>query len=167
MYIGHVVKESKDLDGGGVILSAVVHGGIRGYFICKDQSTQFQRCMASQPRALVLHMQGEGVGLPSILTSVRGLVAGEDFMLGEGEKGSGLEEVSTLDGAGGGEGPARTTSTLILDCVNSTLGSPVNGSWKISDIENGWLLGLSSLSLETKNPLVLISGPCGELVVFK
>lgn len=49
---------------------------------------------------------GEGVGLPSTLTSVRGLVAGDDFLLGEGEKGSGLEEMSTLDGAGGGESPA-------------------------------------------------------------
>ena len=49
---------------------------------------------------------GEGVGLPSTLASVRGLVAGDDFLLGEGEELSGLEEVSTLDSAGGGESPA-------------------------------------------------------------
>ena len=48
----------------------------------------------------------EGMGLPSTIASVRGGVAGDDLLLGKGEELSGLEEVSTLNGASGGESPA-------------------------------------------------------------
>ena len=48
----------------------------------------------------------EGMGLPSTGASVGGGVAGDDLLLGKGEELSGLDEVSTLNGAGGGESPA-------------------------------------------------------------
>ena len=48
----------------------------------------------------------EGVGLPSTLASVGGGVTVNNFLLGEGLKGVGGNEVVSLDGGGGGEGPA-------------------------------------------------------------
>ena len=46
---------------------------------------------------------GEGVGLPSTLASVRGLVAVDNFLLGEAEEVSGGDLMVTLDGSGCGE----------------------------------------------------------------
>jgi hypothetical protein len=48
----------------------------------------------------------EGVGLPSTVASSGSGVAVNELLLGEGEEGSGGDEVSTFDGAGGGESPA-------------------------------------------------------------
>jgi len=48
----------------------------------------------------------EGVLLPSTVASVGGVVAINELLLGEGEEVSGGEEMSTLNGSGGGEGPA-------------------------------------------------------------
>ena len=48
----------------------------------------------------------ESVGLPSTVASVRLGVAVNELLLGKGEESSGLEEVGTLDGSGGGESPA-------------------------------------------------------------
>jgi hypothetical protein len=56
--------------------------------------------------------------------------AGDDLLLGE----VGKREASNLDGglndSSGSEGVARSALTLVLDWVDSTLGSPVDGSWK-------------------------------------
>ena len=88
------VRGNTDLTLGGIIFAGAGLSRSRGVWV-------------SGLELLKLGLEvGEGVGLPSTLTSVRGLVAGDDFLLGEGEKGSGLEEMSTLDGAGGGESPA-------------------------------------------------------------
>jgi hypothetical protein len=48
----------------------------------------------------------EGVGLPTTVASVGGGVAINELLLGEGEEFTGGDEVSTLDGSGGGESPA-------------------------------------------------------------
>mmetsp|Transcript_101919 Transcript_101919/g.141653 ORF Transcript_101919/g.141653 Transcript_101919/m.141653 type:complete len:366 (+) Transcript_101919:136-1233(+) len=40
----------------------------------------------------------------------------------------GLEDVGTLDGTGGGERPAASALSLVLDVGDSTVGPPVNGS---------------------------------------
>ena len=48
----------------------------------------------------------EGVGLPSTVASVGLGVAVNELLLGEGEELAGGDEVSTLDGSGGGESPA-------------------------------------------------------------
>jgi hypothetical protein len=42
-----------------------------------------------------------------------------------------LESVLTLNGASGGERPARAALALVLDWSNNTLGSPVNASWEV------------------------------------
>jgi hypothetical protein len=49
---------------------------------------------------------GEGVCLPSTVASVRGLVAVDDFLLGDGDEVSGLEEMSTLNTGNSSESPA-------------------------------------------------------------
>lgn len=48
----------------------------------------------------------ESVGLPSTVASVGLGVAINELLLGEGEEASGLDEMSTFDGSGGGESPA-------------------------------------------------------------
>ena len=48
----------------------------------------------------------ESVGLPSTVASVGGSIAVNELLLGEGEELAGGDEVSTLDGSGGGESPA-------------------------------------------------------------
>jgi hypothetical protein len=63
--------------------------------------------------------------------AVAALVAGRaravnKLLLREGDKGASLDEVDTLDGAGGGEGPARAALALVLDGGDGTLGNPVN-----------------------------------------
>ena len=49
---------------------------------------------------------GEGVVLPSTSASVGSGVAVNELLLGEGEESSGLDEVVSLNGSGGREGPA-------------------------------------------------------------
>ena len=49
---------------------------------------------------------GEGGILPSSIASVGSGVAVNELLLGEGEESSALEEVSSLNGASSGEGPA-------------------------------------------------------------
>jgi len=107
----------------------------------------------------------EGVGLPSTIASIRGLVAGDNLLLGEGKELASLKEVSTLNSAGGGEGPAGTALSLVLNWVDGTLGSPVD----LSGV--GFLEGnvvsweLTSLALVTEELLVLEVGPGGHEVV--
>lgn len=107
----------------------------------------------------------EGVALPATVAAVRGLVAGDDLLLGEGEELTGLEEVGTLNGAGGGESPAGTASGLVLDGVNGTLGSPVDGIGELGVIEDDNVLGLVQLTLVAEDLLVLVVGPGGHEVV--
>lgn len=106
----------------------------------------------------------EGRVLPTTVAAERGLVARDNLLLGELEELAGLEEVSTLDGADSGEGPAGTASSLVLNGVDGTLGSPVNlslGGWLELDNVVSW--GNSG----TEKLLVLSISPGGELVVTK
>jgi hypothetical protein len=48
----------------------------------------------------------EGMALPSTVATVGGVVAGDDFLLGKGEEGSGSKEVGSLGNSGGTESPA-------------------------------------------------------------
>jgi len=105
------------------------------------------------------------VSLPATVATVGGLVARDNLLLGEGEELATLEEVSTLDSAGGGEGPAGTASGLVLDGVDGTLGSPVDGVGEVGGVENLDVLGLVGLDSGTEELSVLLMGPGGELVV--
>ena len=49
---------------------------------------------------------GESVSLPSTVATVRGSVAVNNLLLGEGEKVAGLDGMSSLNGASGRESPA-------------------------------------------------------------
>jgi len=107
-----------------------------------------------------------GVGLPTTLATIRGGIAVNNLLLGEGEESAGGNEVVSLNGGGGREGPAGTALTLVLDGVDGTLGSPVDGVGEVvgGEGDNGGLVnGLGSLVSEES--LVLILGPGGELIV--
>jgi hypothetical protein len=80
-----------DLTLGGLILAGSISGGV-----------WVGRLELLSVGGNVLH----GVGLPSTIASVGGGVAVDDLLLGEGEEASGLDEVVSLNGGSGGEGPA-------------------------------------------------------------
>jgi len=109
---------------------------------------------------------GEGVGLPSTVASVGSGVAVDELLLGEGEELSGLDEVVSLDGGGGREGPAGSALSLVLHGVDGSLGSPVDGVGEVLGVEDG---GLGELKggggLVSEESLVLEVGHGGELVV--
>jgi hypothetical protein len=108
----------------------------------------------------------EGVRLPSTVASIGGGVAINELLLGEGEEVSGGDEVSTFNGSGGGESPAWSALSLVLDGVDGTLGDPVDLGVEVLGVENsGFLLGEVSWLFETKESLVLEIGEGGELVV--
>jgi len=87
-------------------------------------------------------------------------------LLREGVKLSGLDEVSTLNGTSGGESPAGSALSLVLDWGDSTLGSPVLGISEVGGVELDWLLGLkSNWGLVTEELAGLILSPGGEEVV--
>jgi len=104
-------------------------------------------------------------------TTVLEVVAVNQVLLGEGDQGAVLVEVSTLKSTSGGERPAGTALALILDRSDSTLGGPINGGSQSGDISSlvdlgssGWLRALQA-QLDVLTPLVL--GHVGELVVAK
>jgi len=70
----------------------------------------------------------EGSSLPSTTATVVALVAVNELLLGERQKSASLDEVTSFKGGSGGEGPARTALSLVLDTVDGTLGSPVERS---------------------------------------
>jgi len=76
----------------------------------------------------VLDDVSEGVVHESSVAShvSRGLVAIDELLLREGNELSVGDEVGTLGRTGGGEGPARTTLSLVLDISDGTSSSPVN-----------------------------------------
>lgn len=77
---------------------------------------------------VVLGSVVEGLLLPSTIASVVGGVAINKLLLGEGQESAGLDEVASFKGSSGGERPARTALSLILDTVDGTLRSPVDRS---------------------------------------
>lgn len=77
---------------------------------------------------VVLGSVVEGSSLPSTGASVVGFVAINELLLGERQKSSGLDEVASFKGGSGGERPARSALSLVLDRVDGSLGSPVERS---------------------------------------
>lgn len=60
--------------------------------------------------------------------------ARDDLLLGKLNELAGLDEVGTTEGLAGGESPAGTALTLVLDGGDSTFGNPVDG---VSDTAGG------------------------------
>lgn len=80
----------------------------------------------------------------SIATLVaKGAGAVNKLLLGEGLEVLVGHEVGSLQGTGGGEGPAGTALSLVLNWGDGTLRSPVDGGWKIFEsFEMSWLVML-------------------------
>ena len=106
----------------------------------------------------------EGGVLPATVATEGGVVARDDLLLGHGDELAGLDEVSTLEGSDGGEGPAGTAASLVLDAVDGTLGPPVDVS-VVGLGKSGVLDVLAGVNLGAEDGLVLGVGPGGELVV--
>jgi hypothetical protein len=104
-----------------------------------------------------------GVFLPSTVATSAGGIAVNDLLLREGKEMSSLDEVVSLNGAGGRESPAGSALSLVLNWVDGTLGSPVNrgSSWHGEDS----VLWEGLWSLVSKESLLLLRGHVGELVV--
>ena len=79
--------------------------------------------------------------------------------------------MGTLKGSNGGEGPAWTASSLVLDWGNTTSLNPVDIIWKIGLVEVEFLdstffLFTNSISFDvTKDSLVLGVCPVGKLIL--
>jgi hypothetical protein len=106
-----------------------------------------------------------GVGLPTTTATVTGVIAVNKLLLGKIKEGTSLDEMVGLNGWGGRESPAWTALSLVLDGVDGTLGSPVDGGGKVGGIQNFVFDGLVLESLESEELLVLEVGDGGELVV--
>ena len=59
------------------------------------------------------------------------MVAVDEFLLRDGEKSAGLDLPCALHSTGGGEGPAGSALSLVLDWGDSTCGSPVDAGWDV------------------------------------
>jgi hypothetical protein len=81
----------------------------------------------------------------------------DKFLFREGSQIFGLQEVLTFDVGDSGKSPARTALSLILDCGNSTMVSPIVGFGGVSKI---WLETEEGLEIESweLNKIVLLKG---------
>lgn len=110
----------------------------------------------------------EGLVLPTTTAAVVAIAcclsgAVDELLLREAEEGSGLDEMFSLKCSSGGEGPAGSTLSLVLDWSDCTGCTPVD-SCGISWLEPfGFLLIKVWLSSEHLRPLVF--GVVRELVV--
>ena len=114
--------------------------------------------------------QGGGLGiLESVVhqTTIAARVDGgalDELFLGEGDKVASGNEVSTLQRSGGGEGPAGTALSLVLDGGDGTLGDPVD---LIGEVGGGEVLdgvGLLLVSFVAVHGSSLLRGVVSELV---
>jgi len=110
----------------------------------------------------------EGKGHGTTIASMVQPGAVNELGLGEGDEVSGGNEVSTLQGTGGGESPAGTALSLVLDWSNCTSSNPVDLSGKVVDIELNLVNSLKSAILrgvlESVEALHLVLGEVGEFV---
>ncbi len=100
-----------------------------------------------------------------VLTTVLTVVTRHEVLLGEGLKGSVLQEVSTLKSTSGGERPAGTALALVLDASDGSLGGPVD---RVGGGANLVHLGTSLLSVHEAKLnvlLVLLGAQVREVVV--
>jgi hypothetical protein len=120
-------------------------------------------------RSLEFHWVGHGIlesiSFKTTIATIAVVIAINELGFSKLEEGSGLDEVSTLHSSGGGESPAGTTLSLVLDWVNSTFSSPVNLSGLNSGLIEGLFLELSFVWNSSHHSLGLILSHGGEHVV--
>ena len=117
---------------------------------------------------LILLPVAEGHVLPTSTATVvaetcglRGAV--NKLLLREGDETARLDEVGSLEGSSGGEGPARATLSLVLNWSDGTTSTPVDRC-VVGFFEHDWLLSAGVRS-STKHLAPLMLGIVGELVV--
>ena len=113
----------------------------------------------------------EAIIIISIMNAFRSSTVNE-LLLWKVDKLSGCSKVSTLEGTDGGEGPAWATMSLVLDWAIKTFLNPVYvfGWTTTVFIVVAWNLNASFFilllgSVVTKDSLVLVVSPVGELVM--
>ncbi len=138
------------------LLARLVLGGVRVVLLNAEAS------VLDTPLESVVH-QATAAAVVAV-----GARAINHLLLGNGEEVAGLDLPSTLDGAGGGEGPAGTALALVLDGGDSTLGAPVEGvsvadAGELSSVEG---VGKGSLDVVETGVLgsELLVGEVTELV---
>ena len=137
-----------------------------------------------------LHLFNISVGCLGVASqaAIVGLVAGSDLLRGEREQLASGEGDICLDLLCGGESPAGTALSLVLDWGDGTLSSPVDGIWEtlhVSSVSSVSTLAVSSfvvsltimvspvvslalvllgVVLESEKFLEFIAGPVGHMV---
>jgi len=92
--------------------------------------------------------------------------ASNELLLGKGDEVTGSDLMGTLHGSSGGEGPAGSAASLVLDWGNSTSGNPVNTIGVGALLEDLELEAvLSEFLLESKHGFDLLVGEVREEVV--
>merc|ERR1711939_292604 len=76
----------------------------------------------------------EGVVHKTSIAALVNMVAVDELLLGEGLEFVGGEEHGALNGTGGGESPAGSALSLVLDWGDGTLGSPVDGVGEVGGV---------------------------------
>jgi len=101
---------------GGIVLAITVFGGVGVAGFGVD--------------TMVGDDVGEGIIHKTTVATIvtLGRRAVDEVLLGERNEGTGVDGMSTFDGASGGERPARTALTLVLYAGNDALLSPIDGS---------------------------------------
>ena len=103
--------------------------------------------------------------VPATAATMRSWVAINKLLLREVEKFTSCFPVSELSTSGTGEGPAGTTACLVLDGIDTALGSPVNCNSIVALVEDSWLHKLLWNGSETEPLVSLGISHGGEHVV--
>ena len=88
----------------------------------------------------------------------------DELLLREGDEVSSGNLMSTLHGTSGGESPAGTALSLVLDGGNGTLGDPVDLISEVGGVELGNGVGLLEVSLVAVHGSSLLRSVVSELV---
>jgi hypothetical protein len=82
--------------------------------------------VGSLARGVVRFVVAEGKGLVSTVATEACMDTVDELLLGDGEEISGLDPPLTFEGTSGGEAPAGTALTLVLDGGDGTIINPVD-----------------------------------------
>lgn len=99
------------------------------------------------------------------LATVADVIAVNELLLSELDEVSGLNSVMTLNVGSGSERPARSAHSLVLNWVDCSLLSPVDGSSVVSSWELGEFAWLVELVLFSHHSLEFVVGHGGEHVM--
>ena len=94
-----------------------------------------------------------------------GTGAVNELLLGERLEASLFLSIKTLNGGNGGEGPARSTLSLILDGGDDAVSSPINKLREVVGVEVDRVVGILELNLQREvSGSEFLSSEIGELV---